>query len=76
MKVKTLDTVVLRSDLPESGLAAGDVGAIVEVFGNEAVEVEFVTPSGKTRALVTLKLEEIRPIGPDDILSVRNQNAA
>ena len=36
MKVKTLDTVVLRSDLPESGLAAGDVGAIVEVFGNEA----------------------------------------
>ena len=43
-----LDTVVLLRDLPESGLRLGDLGAVVQVYGREAVEVEFVTASGRT----------------------------
>ena len=49
-----LDTVVLLRDLPEAGLRSGDLGAIVQVYGGEALEVEFVTASGRTQALLTL----------------------
>ena len=76
MKIQELDTVVLRTDLPDHGLVAGDVGAVVAVYSGDTTEVEFVTASGKTRALVTLTIDQIRPIGPEDILSVRQQNAA
>jgi len=31
------------------------VGAVVQVYSGDAVEVEFVTASGRTQAVVTLK---------------------
>jgi hypothetical protein len=46
-----LDTVVLLRDVPEAGLRAGDLGAVVHVYDAEALEVEFVTASGRTQAL-------------------------
>jgi hypothetical protein len=55
MKFDLLDTVVLNRDLPQHGLHAGDVGAVVELYGTTGVEVEFVQPSGETKALVTFK---------------------
>ena len=57
-----LDTVVLARDLPAQGLRTGDLGAIVEVYGPEDFEVEFVTGSGQTGALVTLHGKDIRPV--------------
>jgi len=54
MPFKTLDTVVVTTDLPSHGLKRGDVGAVVQVYSAEAVEVEFVTASGHTQAVVTL----------------------
>ena len=36
-----LDTVVLTRDVAEAGLRRGDLGAIVEVHGSNAFEVEF-----------------------------------
>ena len=74
--MRELDTVVLRSALPKHGLESGDIGAVVTVYSPDAVEVEFVTASGSTRALITLKSDQVRPIGPDDIPAVRKQNAA
>jgi len=56
MSYSVLDTVVLDRDLPEHGLKRGDL----EVYGSDALEVEFVTASGRTRALVTLKFEDVR----------------
>jgi hypothetical protein len=41
-----------------------------------AIEVEFVTASGHTQALVTLTARRVRPIGPKDILAVRQFDAA
>jgi hypothetical protein len=41
-----------------------------------AIEVEFVTTSGHTQALVTLTTRLVRPIGPKDILAVRQFDAA
>lgn len=66
-----LDTVVLLRDLPEAGLRIGDLGAVVQAYGSEAVEVEFVTASGRTQALLTLPVSDIRPVRDDDLLAVR-----
>jgi hypothetical protein len=72
---RELDTVVLARDLPEAGLRAGDLGAVVLVYGApdapEALEVEFVTASGRTQALRTLGPGDVRPVRDDDLLAVR-----
>jgi len=71
MKFAELDTVVLRRDMPEHGLRAGDLGAVVEVYGQDGLEVEFVQASGRTKALVTLKTKDVRGVSANDILAVR-----
>ena len=72
MIYKTLDTVVLQRDLAEHGLQKGDLGAVVEVYAPDAVEVEFVTASGKTQALVTLEVQDVRPVQDNDLVAVRS----
>lgn len=72
MNHKLLDTVVLTRDLPDYELRAGDLGAIVEVYEPESFEVEFVTASGRTGALVTLNGEDVRPIADTDLVTVRS----
>lgn len=71
MGYKELDTVVLNRDLPEQGLRSGDLGAVVQVYDTDAVEVEFVTASGRTQALVTLTTRDVRSVSDEDLLSVR-----
>jgi len=66
-----LDQVVLIRDVPEAGLQAGDVGTVVLVYGEDAVEVEFVTHAGRTQALRTFALSEVRPLADDDLPAVR-----
>lgn len=68
---RELDTVVLLNDLPEAGLCKGDLGAVVQVYGTEAVEVEFVTASGRTQALLTLPVNDVRAVRDDDLMAVR-----
>ena len=68
---RELDTVVLLRDVPEAGLRAGDLGAVVHVYGPEALEVEFVTASGRTQALLTLETRDVRAVREDDLLAVR-----
>lgn len=70
MKFAQLDAVVLRRDVPEHGLRTGDLGAVVEIYG-EHLEVEFVQASGHTRALVTLATDDVRAVSAEDILAVR-----
>lgn len=76
MSFKTLDTVVVVADLPSFGLKRGDIGAVVQVYSADAVEVEFVTASGHTQAVVTLGTDQLRPVGPRDMLAVRQVDAA
>jgi hypothetical protein len=71
MTLKQLDVVILDRDLPDRNLAAGDLGTIVEVYGLDSVEVEFVRASGQTQALVELDATDVRPVGEDDLLAVR-----
>jgi hypothetical protein len=76
MTFKTLDTVVVTADLPNYGLKRGDVGAVVQLYSPDAVEVEFVTATGHTQAVVTLGTHQLRPIGSRDLLAVRQLDAA
>ena len=70
--IKELDTVALTSDLPEQGLARGDLGAVVMVYNDgEAFEVEFVALDGTTLALLTLPADAIRPIRAREIAHAR-----
>ena len=68
---RELDTVVLTRDLPDAGLRAGDLGAVVQVYSADALEVEFATASGRTQALVTVGAQDVRPVRDDDLLAVR-----
>lgn len=76
MAFQELDTVVVTSDLPKHGLKRGDVGAVVQVYSTRAIEVEFVTAAGSTRAVVTLGTDQLRPVGRNDLLAVRQLDAA
>ncbi len=71
MKFKTIETVVLNKDLPTLGLRKGDLGAVVEVYEPDGLEVEFVTASGRTEALVTLNVEDVRAVVDSDLVAVR-----
>lgn len=76
MTISLLDPVVLTCDLPEHGLCHGDIGAVVEVYEPDGVEVEFVTGSGRTQALVTLKVSDVRALADSEILAARTVAAA
>ena len=72
MQFHSLDTVILARDLPHHQLRAGDLGAVVETYEPDGIEVEFVTASGRTAALVTLKESDVRHVGDRDLVAVRD----
>lgn len=76
MSFQPLDVAVLNTDLPAQGLKRGDLGAVVDVYGPDAIEVEFVAASGRTKALITLKSSDIREVGDDDLVAVRPAGAS
>ncbi|KKS03847.1 MAG: hypothetical protein UU56_C0014G0046, partial [Candidatus Curtissbacteria bacterium GW2011_GWA2_41_24] len=52
-KFTELETIVLTHGIKKHGLKEGDIGAVVNVYDNgNAAEVEFVTATGRTVALV------------------------
>lgn len=70
--IKEHDSVVLMEDDRVYGLEAGDIGAVVHVYSEgEAFEVEFVTFSGRTAAVITVAADKVRAVGADEIPHVR-----
>jgi hypothetical protein len=67
MKYKMLDVVVLERNLPEHRLRRGDCGTIVEIYEPDGIEVEFLEPSGYTRAVVTLDVADARLASNEDL---------
>jgi hypothetical protein len=65
-RFRELDTVVLSRDLVDAGLRAGDLGAIVHVHSPDSFELEFVTASGRTQALLTLNAADLRPVSDNE----------
>ena len=58
-EIKLLDVVALTTDVPQHNLQRGEIGAVVESYGDGAYEVEFVARDGHTYALVTLRADQL-----------------
>ena len=70
--IREHDRVVLTKPLAEAGLEPGDVGAVVHVYPrDEAFEVEFVTLTGTTAAVVTVAAGDLRPVSSHEITHAR-----
>jgi len=76
MTYELLDTVVLNRDVTEHGLRRGDLGTVVEVYEPDGLEVEFVTGSGRTQAVLTLNAGDVRPVEDRDLIAVRSLDEA
>ena len=75
--IKELESVVLTTDLPEHGLAKGDIGTVVLVHeGGKGCTVEFMTLAGHTIAVVTLLANQVRLIAKDEIAHARSMAIA
>lgn len=70
--IEELDRVAPTRALPEHGLIAGDIGAVVGVHqGGKGFTIEFVSFDGKTIAIATLGAGAVRPLRPREIPHVR-----
>ena len=70
--IKEHDCVVLTKNLPEEKLEAGDMGTVVHIHdGGAGYEVEFMTLTGQTVAIVTLIANDVRPLGNKDLAHTR-----
>jgi hypothetical protein len=70
--IKELDCVALATDLPEHGLAVGDVGAVVHAYeGGRSYQVEFTTFDGRTVAVAKVSAGQIRSLGKKEIHHAR-----
>ena len=71
--INELDCIVLTIDLPEYGLAAGDIGTVVMVHQNsQGFEVEFVALDGETLAVASLHAAQVRPVVHREIAHARS----
>ena len=57
--IEIFSVVALLEDLPEQGLARGQVGTVVESWTPGVYEVEFCDGDGKTYAMAALKAEQL-----------------
>lgn len=70
--IREHDRVVLTVPLAAEGLETGDVGAVVHAyFRQKAYEVERVTFTGQTAAVVTVTAEQVRPLNSGEIPHAR-----
>ena len=75
--IKEHERVVLTTAVREAGLEAGDVGTVVHVYTDKrAFEVEFLTLTGRTAAVVTLEGSQVRPVGRREITHARELQIA
>ena len=44
----------------------------MQVYEPNGLEVEFVTACGKTQALVTVNVNDVRPVQDSDLIAVRS----
>jgi hypothetical protein len=70
--IKELDRVVLADRLDEADLEIGDIGTVVFVYKQQkGYEVEFMTLTGETVAVVSVLPSQIRRIRDREIAHVR-----
>ena len=58
--VQLLDAVALTDDIPDRGLARGQVGTVVEALGSDVYEVEFSDDDGRAYATLALNAAQLQ----------------
>jgi hypothetical protein len=81
MTFPSFSRVILLQDIAEENLIAGDMGTVVEFHPAtedylEGYEVEFFTGNGETIAVVSVPATALRAATRQDVLHVRQLNAA
>ncbi len=75
--IKEHDRIVLKTDIPQEELEAGDVGTVVHIYRNgEVFEVEFLTLDGATVSVTTVSASQIRPVSKQDVTHARSRKLA
>ncbi len=70
--IELFNQAVLLVDMPEKRLEKGDVGVVVEIYGDhEGYELEFMTKDGRTIAVETLMPDQVRAMSGRDLWHVR-----
>ena len=70
--IKEHEQVVLKRDLPEHGLVAGDIAVVVAVHhAGKGYTLEFMTVAGDTVAIVTVDAADVRPSHEREVPHVR-----
>ena len=70
--IKEHHCVVLTKNLPKEKLEAGDIGTVVHIHtGGTAYEVEFMTLTGETVAIVTVEASQVRALNRRDLAHTR-----
>lgn len=70
--IKELDRVALTQSIPEQRLEAGDVGTVVMVHKEgEGFTLEFVSLTGETVAIATVRADAVRELRRREITHVR-----
>ena len=71
-QIKEHQRVVLTTDLPAEKLTAGDVGTVVHIYQDgSALEVEFLTLTGETVAVVSLEKAQVRAVDRREVTHAR-----
>ena len=74
---KEYQRIVLTDDLATEGLLTGDVGTIVHVHKQgRAFELEFLTLDGRTAAVATVAVSQVRPVSGRDITHARRMEVS
>jgi hypothetical protein len=68
---KPLDVIVRNGDRVSARLKDCDLGTVVELNDPSGLRIEFVTPSSKLEALVTLDVADVRSAFDTELTSVR-----
>ena len=58
-EIKLLDVVALTEDLQSEGLRRGEVGTVVEKWGDGVFEVEFSDETGKAYSFAAVPAEKL-----------------
>ena len=70
---KSKKKIVLLNEIPESGLAAGDVGRVINSYEKGAsFRVEFVNLNGVVIAVETLLAQQVRLVNQQDMVHSRH----
>lgn len=75
--IKEFEQAVLTIDLPDDGLVAGDVGTVIDITTDDkSATLEFFNFAGETVKIVSVHMEDLRPVSANEVMHARPVKSA